>query len=222
MPANRLPKNPPAGHARWTLQVPITGEVTVELDLPEGSTKYDAVRAFERGALCKTDGPVWGFDDEKLASVTGPGCEDEEVDPRDEGQEEDEEDADDTYPVVEPAPISPPTPSRAQLEERFEAFTLEMAVRVRRYYLKHFPNQKPPIIMYDLLQKYVRVMSGTSAEGFIALHDFENATIGKVKMGDILYAASFMKPARHARGNLFDPDGGFGALNDIGSIRTLR
>ena len=39
---------------------------------------------------------------------------------------------------------------------------------------------------------------------FIALHDFENATMGLVRRGDVLYPNGRNAPARHARGNVFD------------------
>lgn len=40
--------------------------------------------------------------------------------------------------------------------------------------------------------------------------------------GDILKPASFKIPAKHARGNIFDDDGGAQALSASGSIRYLK
>lgn len=43
-----------------------------------------------------------------------------------------------------------------------------------------------------------------SAYGFIAKYDNETKGLGKVRCGDLLRAASWSSPAKHARGNILD------------------
>lgn len=57
---------------------------------------------------------------------------------------------------------------------------------------------------------------GRSVYCFIALEDFTNKTLGSIKKGDIMKPASFAQPAKHARGNLFNADGGMGCCGPYG------
>lgn len=76
---------------------------------------------------------------------------------------------------------------------------------------------KPPIYKADIGEKWVRVYRHRydgedkpyvreSIYAFIAVTNFENRTLGKIKAGDIHKPASFSQPAKHGRGNLFEPD----------------
>lgn len=51
---------------------------------------------------------------------------------------------------------------------------------------------------------------------FIALEDFSTKELGQVKAGDVMKPASYKKPAKHARGNVFDAEGGLGTANQYG------
>lgn len=55
-------------------------------------------------------------------------------------------------------------------------------------------------------KKFVKIVSGGSAYCFV---DKTN--------GDVLKAASWSKPAPHARGNIFNKDNGAGAINIYGA-----
>ncbi len=78
---------------RWTIVVPIAGEATLEVMLPEGSTKYDAVRAYNDDR-CKVVDTEWHYaDDDRRGEgpiVTGPGCQGEDVCLDDEADEQEE------------------------------------------------------------------------------------------------------------------------------------
>lgn len=50
--------------------------------------------------------------------------------------------------------------------------------------------------------------SGRSVFCFIAAEDSNTKSLGQVKMGDVLMAAGYKAPAKHARGNIFNTDGG--------------
>jgi hypothetical protein len=83
------------GFVRWTVVVPIKGEAELTVDLPEGSTKFDAYRAFHNGEgqLLEHE---WGYEEDPRSgdsvTVYGPGCEGETVDGDEEGDEEGDDD----------------------------------------------------------------------------------------------------------------------------------
>lgn len=56
---------------------------------------------------------------------------------------------------------------------------------------------------------------------FIRLTDGENRTYGLMKAGQIFMAASFKKPAKHARGSVYDADVGLSCASLYG-INYLR
>lgn len=74
--------------------------------------------------------------------------------------------------------------------------------------LLNFLNTKrPKLSPYTIeeLVMYHRIVSqDRSAHCFVVKEDFENKTVGSVKMGDLLYPKTWHQPAKHPRGNLFD------------------
>lgn len=72
--------------------------------------------------------------------------------------------------------------------------------------------QEPPedinyrSITYTIGQKYAKVVSGSFVFCFIDLSN-----------GDILKSATWNKPAKHARGNIFSEDNGASAINKYGA-----
>lgn len=76
-------------------------------------------------------------------------------------------------------------------------------------------------------QKFIRIVhcdthagatkpSHHSAVAFVATQDFETKGLGKVNKGDIFKSATYKAPARHARGNIFNPDNGLTQWGDYG------
>jgi hypothetical protein len=51
---------------------------------------------------------------------------------------------------------------------------------------------------------------------FVALKDNSTKSVGRVKKGDVLKAASYKTPAKHARGNIYDDSEGMASLNWTG------
>ena len=56
----------------------------------------------------------------------------------------------------------------------------------------------------------------TSVHCFIATEDGHSKYMGHYKAGDVLKPASYKKPARHARGNIFDANNGLAAMSWTG------
>lgn len=76
---------------------------------------------------------------------------------------------------------------------------------------REYPNVTPDEISYKLGKRYAKIIrrraDGTSA----GVHCFVDMT-----NGDVLMAASWKAPAKHARGNIFDDKHGLGAMNEYG------
>lgn len=53
-----------------------------------------------------------------------------------------------------------------------------------------------------------RGSAGNCVYAFVALDDYENKTLGKVRRGDIHKAATLKAPAKHARGSVWDDNFG--------------
>lgn len=92
------------------------------------------------------------------------------------------------------------------------AFVARHQARVNEHFAKHYKVLKSPTIRFTRGPKYVRVVTddgnvyGGSVVCFLAL-----AT------GDIYKAASWKQPAKHARGNVFAPDGGDSCMTSYGA-----
>lgn len=51
---------------------------------------------------------------------------------------------------------------------------------------------------------------------FVALADNTTKTLGTLKAGDVMKPATWKAPAKHARGNIFNPDNGLTTCNSYG------
>jgi hypothetical protein len=83
---------------------------------------------------------------------------------------------------------------------------------VNKYYASSFPNLTPSLLEMSDGRRYIRVdciCNGGSGQRSVW------AFIDK-KTGDILKAAGYKAPAKHARGNLFDGTNGIGHLTPQG------
>src|SRR5258706_16072281 len=74
---------------------------------------------------------------------------------------------------------------------------------------------------YEYLQKFIRIWvvgngQSKSCFAFIALSDMSNKSLGSIKKGDVLRPATYQRPAKHARNNLFDESGGMSNMTQYG------
>lgn len=75
---------------------------------------------------------------------------------------------------------------------------LQEAQRVHNNYMdKNFPNNEKKTITYEDGKRYIKVITERG------LHDRSSHSFIDKTNGDILKAASWKAPAKHARGNLF-------------------
>lgn len=78
----------------------------------------------------------------------------------------------------------------------------------REYSLEHF-DLEPPTMVLEMGRRYARVVRVSGAS--VSAHAFVD-----LANGDVLKPASYKTPAKHARGNLFDPDGGLKWMGPYG------
>ena len=77
------------------------------------------------------------------------------------------------------------------------------------YATANYPNIPKPTFEASFGTRYVRVFRSSNC-GHSA-HAFVDRT-----NGDVLKPATFRAPAKHARGNIFDPQNGLGSMGEYG------
>jgi hypothetical protein len=73
---------------------------------------------------------------------------------------------------------------------------------------KNYPNLDVPTLQANVGRKYMKVIKVESQRSVFAFIDLSN--------GDVLKPAGWSRPAKHARGNLFDDEGGMGQMTSYG------
>ncbi len=79
------------------------------------------------------------------------------------------------------------------------------------YMARHFPNLTPDEISAIKGKRYIRVVRNDMCTPQRSVHCFVD-----MLNGDVLKAASWKAPAKHARGNIFDDHNGLGSMNESG------
>ncbi len=110
----------------------------------------------------------------------------------------------DTIAAVIPAGlVNLPAPTRAEVLTGVDAYIEALQISIANDYTRRGYTQSPPVISAKIGNRYVKIIesrtfnghTSSSVQGFIDLTN-----------GDILKAASWKAPAKHARGNVCSPD----------------
>lgn len=79
----------------------------------------------------------------------------------------------------------------------------------KEYYEKaNMPTQYQPVVV-EIGNKFIRIWQGSSCWGFISRVDGDLKG-SPIKKGDLLKAATWKAPAKHARGNIVDGTAQYG------------
>ena len=101
------------------------------------------------------------------------------------------------------------------MDERFEMAMINFVTGYQRihteYMRKQFPKLTPNTISTTSGKRYLRVVRSDSLTAGRSVHCFVDLT-----NGDVLKAASWKAPAKHARGNIFDEHNGLGSMGEYG------
>lgn len=107
---------------------------------------------------------------------------------------------------------SPAKQETVPFEEAFENFLFVVKEKVATYYAEKFPTLIPDTIDYKAGRRYIKIIKNRGGSGGRSVYCFVDKT-----NGDILKAASWKAPAKHARGNIFDEDWGASSVNEHGA-----
>ena len=99
---------------------------------------------------------------------------------------------------------------------QIERYMNGLKIRTDKYFEAHYHNLIAPDFTAKVGKRYVKIIKSTDHGddhlSNVSVHSFIDMT-----NGDILMAASWKAPAKHARGNVFDADNGMGATTIYGA-----
>jgi hypothetical protein len=87
--------------------------------------------------------------------------------------------------------------------------------KINEHYAKHFPTLEADKLTVSFGKRYVKVIavSGDRTGGGRRVYCFVDQT-----NGDVLKAASWKAPAKHARGNVYDKAFGLNGVTEHGGV----
>jgi hypothetical protein len=110
------------------------------------------------------------------------------------------------------------------LEDRISMWMVSIEMSLHAYTKRNFENIYEGVdhvyLKRDGGRKFLRINKtahgSTSVYAFIALVDGHSKALGMYKAGDVMMPAGYKAPAKHARGNVFNDDGGTGCVGPYG------
>lgn len=103
--------------------------------------------------------------------------------------------------VVADLPVAAPAPSPAEFDRALNEFLAYVNDMIVKYMQKSFPTLSPGSVSVMHGQRYVRLVKSDSDGGSRSAYGFVDK-----RNGDILMAAGWSAPAKHARGSIFRPE----------------
>jgi hypothetical protein len=96
-----------------------------------------------------------------------------------------------------------PDTARTNFDSSLARWLEQCQALVNADFARHYPNLTPPTLVAEPGRRYVRIVSDerTSRSAWAFVDTANGPTCG-----DILKPASWKTPAKHARGNIFDPN----------------
>jgi hypothetical protein len=92
---------------------------------------------------------------------------------------------------------------------QLDTFCAKLQTMVIDDFTKNYPGSTVPDISYTMGKKFAKIIrtdgSHRSVWGFVAVTDVKNKNL-TAKAGDIMKAASWAAPAKHARGSILNAD----------------
>lgn len=98
----------------------------------------------------------------------------------------------------------------------FVSFYNAVIARVTEHYQTHYKVLPVPEFRIEPGSKFIRIVVGGSVHAFVAREDSTTKALGNVQAGDVMKAATYRAPAKHARGNIFDTANGSGRMTASG------
>lgn len=92
---------------------------------------------------------------------------------------------------------------------KFEEWLIDLNEELKEMHEKRFPSLEWKPFEYSKGRKYAKIIHDNSVWGFVAMQDV-NTKNKNFKKGDLLKAAGWNSPAKHARGNIFEGTARYG------------
>ena len=96
-----------------------------------------------------------------------------------------------------------------RIAEAFHTFLDGVREIHKTYWTRMKFTHEAPTFEYTVGRKYFKIVR---VDNQVSVHCFVN-----VENGDVLKAASWNAPAKHARGNILNPDNGLGCMTPFGA-----
>lgn len=109
------------------------------------------------------------------------------------------------------ADVSPQEHAK-DFDKALQAFLSAAQNAINDYYAKEFPTQAAPVLGTQDGKRYVRVYKAAVGSPYKDAYCFIDKT-----NGDVLKAASWKAPAKHARGSIYNADHGLGGVTSHGA-----
>ena len=106
-------------------------------------------------------------------------------------------------------------------ETALDSFQALMQATIQEHYDRNGFTLAPPTITVTRGKRYAKLIAEEYRPDGSRLTGSVRAFVDTTS-GDILMPAGAKAPAKHARGNIFDGDGGASSMNDQGLIRYLK
>jgi len=120
-------------------------------------------------------------------------------------------------------------PENLDTVTKIDAFVACIQSLISRHYKENLTNLTAPTVeaIYD--RKFCRIFAQKDNAGigghiiaFVALEDISTKFLGNVKKGSIMKPSTYKAPAKHARGNINEPDNNYNCLTYDGYVMYLK
>jgi hypothetical protein len=108
-----------------------------------------------------------------------------------------------------PAPTTTEAPS---FNEALAGFVSQAQAVMDEHKAKHYPNIPRDVLTVKMGRRYAKIIRTSECGNHRSVHCFVDRT-----NGDVLKAASWKAPAKHARGNIYRADNGAGSMTPYGA-----
>lgn|SRR5512141_1379008 len=95
---------------------------------------------------------------------------------------------------------------------RLDDFMVALNLMLADTYKRAYKNLEPPMVSADPGNKYIRIVRTDANGKSRSVHCFIDKS-----NGDVLKADGWKRPAKHARGNIFNADCGMGGVTPYGA-----
>jgi hypothetical protein len=114
--------------------------------------------------------------------------------------------------AIEATEAAKAEPEAPTFEAALASFVSGAQAIMDEHKAKHFPNIPRDVLTVSMGRRYAKIVRTSECGNHRSVHCFVDRT-----NGDVLKAASWKAPAKHARGNIYREDNGTGSMSPYGA-----